>query len=108
MLNGMEMLLSDSGHNVQAVSSGEAALAVIKDNPPELVITDIRMPGMTGLDLLAETKNALPSTSRPPFILISGSVPKEEVASLGVKAFLAKPFEAVELLEMVTAALKAQ
>ena len=56
LLHGMQMLLSSFGHDVEVVSSGEEALAVIQADPPELVISDIQMASMTGLGLKIEPK----------------------------------------------------
>ena len=47
---------------ILAAKSGEEALAVLSDKPAELVITDINMPGMSGLDLLVEINNRFPGT----------------------------------------------
>ena len=109
LLELMKQLLLVAGYDVQAVSSGKEALAVIKADPPELVITDIRMPLMSGLDLLVETISAVSNSSCPPFILISAAefpVTQKEAAGMGVKALLAKPFDPEILLETVAKALE--
>ena len=65
----MGLSLRDAGYNVITVASGEEALQLFAERPIPIVITDIRMPGMNGLDLLKHIKILAPETE---VILISG------------------------------------
>ena len=58
--------LVDLGYTVERASDGEAGLAAIRMSPPDLVVCDVRMPGMNGLDLLEQ----LAATKKP--VLRSG------------------------------------
>jgi len=93
--------LTDEGFSVVAVPSGEAALEVYRDDPDHLVITDIRMGGMTGVELLAEIKkldeNALV------VIITSHASLDNAVATLKSGAFdyIFKPFEDLDAITEV-------
>src|SRR5689334_13678242 len=50
--SGLEKLLRQDGYSVASADGGEAALALASEHPPDLVITDLKMPGMDGLELL--------------------------------------------------------
>jgi two-component system nitrogen regulation response regulator NtrX len=65
----LEGVLSDEGYNVVAPSSAEEGLAEILKNPPDLVLLDIWMPVMDGVDVLTEIKGKYPNL---PVIMISG------------------------------------
>ena len=54
----MGLSLRDAGYNVITVASGEEALQLFAERPIPIVITDIRMPGMNGLDLLKHIKQS--------------------------------------------------
>ncbi|MDT8335875.1 MAG: response regulator [Desulfurivibrionaceae bacterium] len=93
--------------DILVASSGEQALEVLNEaKQVDLVITDIKMPGISGLDLLIEIKNRYPYTS----VIIMTAFPsnefKREAILKGSLHFLEKPFDINELREMVTLALK--
>lgn len=56
----MSIALSDAGYDVRAAADGEAGLRMCTEAPPQIVITDIRMPGMDGLQVLEHLKKQLP------------------------------------------------
>ncbi|MCY7313460.1 MAG: response regulator, partial [Pseudoxanthomonas sp.] len=93
---------------VQAVSDGEAALAAARRDPPDLVLTDVMMPRLDGLGLLAQLR-ADPATSSLPVILLSARASEEnriEGLETGADDYLVKPFNARELLARVGAQLQ--
>lgn len=86
-------------HIIAFVNDGIAALDLIQREKPELVITDIRMPGCTGLELIQKAKSISPETE---FIIISGYRHFEYAQNAiryGVKNYLLKPIKKVELNE---------
>lgn len=86
---------------VVTASSGEAALARFEEAPFDVVITDIAMPGLSGLDLVAAIKTRKPDT-RVIVITAYGSDEREEQAyQLGVDCYLEKPFDLHELKKLV-------
>lgn len=77
---------------------GGAALEIIGSKMPDLVILDLMMPRISGLDVL-ETLKKNPNLPRPLIIVLSGKVNDEEHArKLGAKVFLRKPFSPLELI----------
>ena len=60
----IEFWMQEEGYSTLTASDGAAGLKLFEQNNPALVITDIRMPGLSGLDLLSRIKAANPDTSR--------------------------------------------
>jgi predicted regulator of Ras-like GTPase activity (Roadblock/LC7/MglB family)/DNA-binding response OmpR family regulator len=87
-------------------ASGEEALTVLNGNHIDLVLTDIRMPGMSGLDLLLEIKNRFPYT----MVIIMTAFPsnefKKEALLGGSLHFIEKPFDIKELRDLIRHALR--
>src|SRR5437588_109425 len=100
-------ILKGSGHTVTAVSDGSAALDEVRRQDYDLVLTDIWMPQMNGLDLLAEIRK-MPKPPRT-VILTSDTTSETMLRALREQAyqFLTKPVQATELRELVESALAA-
>ncbi len=77
-------MLGDAGHTVHSAVDGTDALELLRNNAVDLVLSDINMPGMDGLELSRRVEAEFP---RVPVLLISGRPPPA-----GVRAFIAKPF----------------
>ena len=100
-------LLSRQGYACQYARSGSEALALLENRPFDLVISDLRMPGMDGITLLAEVGQKWPSV---PVILLTahGLVPAAvEAMRAGALDFLLKPFDPDELSFVVGKAMTA-
>lgn len=100
--------LLQSRYSVKTVADGRAALAAIKESPPDLVLTDVMMPGIDGFELL-QALRADPETRTLPVILLSaraGEEAKIEGMQVGADDYLIKPFSARELLARVAAHLE--
>jgi signal transduction histidine kinase/DNA-binding response OmpR family regulator len=98
-------LLAGQGYAVEGVGDGVAALAAIRAAPPDLVLTDVMMPGLDGFGLL-EAIRADPATRAVPVIMLSARAGEEaKVGGLeaGADDYLVKPFAARELLARVNA-----
>lgn len=99
--------LRREGHEVLTAPDGRQALAIAQRDHPDLVITDIRMPGMDGLELLRRLRER---RARVPAIVISAYATTEtavEAMRLGACDFLAKPFKLPELRVALERALAA-
>lgn len=106
MRNYVKRLLSQR-YTVETVPDGIVALNAIKQNPPDLVLTDVMMPKMDGLELL-QALRANPQTREIPIILLSAQAGEEsrvEGLAAGADDYLTKPFSARELLARVEANL---
>lgn len=98
--------LSDEGFSAVAVPSGEAALEIFRDDPDHLVITDIRMGGMSGVQLLEEIRKL--DEEAQVIIITSHASLDTAVATLraGAYDYIFKPFEDLDLVtEVVTRAM---
>jgi two-component system, NtrC family, response regulator GlrR len=105
MLRLLSMRLGSAGYQVTAVGSAEAALSQLDIERPQLVLSDVRLPGKDGLALFDEIRVRHPSL---PVILLTahGTIPDAvEATRRGVFTYLTKPYEARELLERITQAL---
>jgi anti-anti-sigma factor len=95
-------------YRVQTVSDGAAALAAATAQCPDLIVSDVMMPGMDGLELVAALR-ADPRTARVPMVLLSARAGQEAAAeglTAGADDYLVKPFTAGELLARVGAHLQ--
>ncbi len=95
----LELLLQPEGYHTTVAASGEAALAAIKDCPPDLILLDIMMPGLDGYQV-ANTLKANPLTSHIPIIMITAHTERAarlEGLSAGAEEFLTKPVDRTEL-----------
>ncbi|MBE8992709.1 response regulator, partial [Nostoc sp. LEGE 12450] len=107
MRDYVKRLLSQQ-YEVESVADGLAALDSARGRVPDLVLTDVMMPGLDGFGLLQELR-ANPQTKKVPIILLSARAGEEarvEGLEAGADDYLIKPFSARELLARVEAALK--
>jgi CheY-like chemotaxis protein len=95
-------------YHVEAVPNGEAALAAARQKPPDLVLSDVMMPGLDGFGLLRELR-ADPGSRDVPVIMLSARAGEEsriDGMDAGADDYLVKPFSARELLACVSARLQ--
>lgn len=86
---------------VLSVPDARKALARIRESPPDLLIVDINMPRMSGLELM-RSLNADPMLEPIPFVIVTGKRGcDEEARNLGALACLRKPLDACALLRVV-------
>ncbi|WP_241472735.1 SpoIIE family protein phosphatase [Mycolicibacterium neoaurum] len=98
-------LLTGAGYAVEEASDGRHALDIIRSRPPELVVSDVMMPHLDGLELVA-TLRADPRTAALPVLLLSARAGAEasiDGLRAGADDYLVKPFAASELLARVQA-----
>jgi DNA-binding response OmpR family regulator len=101
-------ILVDEGYDVRPADSGELALASIEAKKPELILLDIRMPGMDGFEVCRRLK-ARSDTRDIPVMFLSGiTETKERVEGLklGAVDFVSKPFQKEELLARISTQLE--
>jgi two-component system phosphate regulon response regulator PhoB len=99
--------LGRGGFDVIEVEDGFAALREVHRYPPDLVILDVRMPRMSGLEVCRELR-ATASTALLPIIMLTGRArPQdlEQAYEAGANDYIVKPFSPRELLERVEAVL---
>jgi len=106
VLASFERILSGMGHAVISASQAEAALALLASENPDLVIMDIRLPGMNGLEAFRRMTASRP---RLPVIIITGYGTTEsaiEAMKLGAFDYQVKPFDPDEMLRTIDRALE--
>src|SRR4030088_3853958 len=94
------MCLSDEGYQVVEASNGQAALALVEDFQPSLILLDLRMPVMDGWEF-ARRYHALPGPHVPIVAFVAALNAEQECADLPTAAILTKPFELDDLLQPV-------
>jgi len=105
LLRLLSLRLRSNGYRVSTVDSAEAALAHVAVERPDLVLSDVRLPGRDGLALFDELRAHYPAL---PVILLTahGTIPDAVAATArGVFGYLTKPFDSQALLEKIRQAL---
>jgi len=106
LLRLLTIRLRAENYDVEAVESGQAALAALARVRPDLVITDLRMDQMDGIGLLKEIQSRAPGL-RVIILTAHGTIPDAvQATQSGAFAFLTKPVDKMELLDQVQKALK--
>lgn len=100
-----------AGHQAVEAATGEQGVALQRESPADLIITDMIMPGKHGIDVIVELMRASPEV---PVIAVSGGKWRNNVdylpiaQKLGVRHVLDKPFEMSQLLRAVSECLAAK
>ncbi len=105
LLKLLSMRLSSAGYRITAVGSAEEALSHIAVARPQLVVSDVKLPGRDGLALFDEVRSRYPGL---PVILLTahGTIPDAvEATARGVFTYLTKPFDGKALLDKIAQAL---
>jgi CheY-like chemotaxis protein len=110
--SSMQAALEGAGYEVQTAAEGAQALALQRERPADLLITDIFMPVQEGFETISRFKAEFPQTRI--IVMSAGNVPGMQhdflstAGLLGVGATLRKPFDADELLDAVRNVLQAR
>jgi CheY-like chemotaxis protein len=99
----MAFTLRRCGLDVLEASEGEAALRLIRENRPDLAVLDVRMPGLTGIEIV-RALTAQPDTAAIPVVLVSAWGQVHEIddgLASGARAYIVKPFQPQALAERV-------
>jgi len=102
----LTLLLTHAGYQVQSAASGEEALKILQETPFEVVITDLFLPGVSGIDILKRVKEDSPYTN---VILITGNASAEtavEAMKEGAFDYITKPLNFEKLKILVAKALE--
>jgi nitrogen regulation protein NR(I) len=100
-------LLNEEGYSVQSAASGEAGLRIVREKLPDLVILDVRLPGMSGLDTF---KAIHAIDQRVPAIIMTAFGTTEtaiQATQMGAFDYVLKPFDIPEMLNNIKHALEA-
>jgi len=106
ILSAFEQLLTEQGYAVRKALHGQEALSLLSDRRPDLIIMDIRMPGLSGLETLGRVKEI---DRRLPVIVITGHGTMEtavQATKLGAVDYHLKPLNPAEILDSIANALE--
>lgn len=101
----LTILLGKNGYRTSSAASGAEALSLLKQRPFDLIISDIRMPGLSGLALLENIKQQ--DLSVPVVLITAYASPEDAVLAMknGAYDYITKPFKVDDILTIVKAAL---
>jgi two-component system, OmpR family, response regulator MtrA len=93
--------LTDAGHEVVAVPDGAAAIEACDQTPPDLLVLDLMMPGVTGLDVVGRLRTD-EAYAEVPIILLSARAQESiDMLPAGAATYMTKPFSPRELAARV-------
>jgi two-component system response regulator HydG len=104
--NGLAGLLRSEGFEVDVVEDGERALARIEETAPDVLVTDLQMPGMSGIELLEQARQAMPELV---VVLVTAFADVDTAVQAmrkGAEHYLTKPVQLDELVVVVDRALR--
>lgn len=102
---GLEMVLTEEGYEVDLAMSGKAALDTFDENVYDLLVADLRLPDINGMDVIRSVKEKRPDTG---VVVITGYASVDSVVEsmkLGASDYLAKPFTEDQIKASVSSAL---
>ncbi len=102
----LQIVLRREGHQVRLAENGRAAVAELEREPVDVLISDIKMPGMTGVDVLREAKRIDPDIVGIMVTAYATTDTAVEALRLGAYDYLTKPFDVEELKAKVRNALE--
>ncbi|MFA5352610.1 MAG: response regulator [Thermodesulfovibrionales bacterium] len=100
----LKIILEKKGYEVKEAVDGRDAVEIARKEPPDLVLTDIRMPVMDGIEATRIMKSEEPTKSVPVIIITSSAMKGDRerlMAESGCDAYIAKPLDIREVLEVV-------
>jgi DNA-binding response OmpR family regulator len=107
ILLSLEFLMQQAGFEVVTATDGETALQRVAERPPDLILLDISLPGLSGFEVLEQLR-AQPEHARLPIIMLTAhgrEVEREKGLALGADDYITKPFSTRQLVEKVQALL---
>lgn len=99
--------LEDEGHSVIECITAEQALVQLQDREPDVILVDLRLPGIYGLDLVRSVR----ATSQVPIIIVTAQADSHDVVAgleAGADDYVSKPFVAKELMARIRSQLRRQ
>ena len=101
MRNLLEKILSSEGYKIRTAEDGVVALEMQREEPSDIIISDLKMPRMTGFELLKEVKNEFPQVGVIIMTAFGDSYTIKDALLLGADEYITKPFKSYELSMIV-------
>jgi DNA-binding response OmpR family regulator len=95
----LQIALESEGYEVKIAHDGKNALEMLETLTPDLIILDLMMPRMNGLDFLNVLEQQGRRTAFPFLLLTAGTQVEEKATRMAVDAYLSKPFDLQDLLD---------
>lgn len=102
------ILLSSKGYNVVGVKDGKAALDAVATEQPDLIILDIMLPEIDGIEVCRRIK-ADPATAKIPVVMLTAKKSRQDVEAgteAGADAYITKPFKTAMVIEVIEGLLR--
>lgn len=99
----LKAVLQTRGYALWEANNGEAALAVLAEQTPDLVLMDVQMPGLSGLEIMRRIR-AMPHLAHLTMIAVTAMAMKgdrEAIIAAGFNDYLAKPYRTADLIGIV-------
>ena len=110
LLHTLRYNLSRAGHDVRLCTDGGRALEIVRENPPDLMLLDLMLPGLDGLEICRACGGRWhPTLSQLPILILTardGEIDKVVGLEVGADDYMTKPFSMHELLARVKALLR--
>ncbi len=100
ILQTLEFVLVEEGYTVAVAANGKEALERVEEQPPRLILLDMKMPVMDGW-AFAMAYRALPGPHAPLIVMTAARDTRSRAADIGADAYIAKPFDLDTLLDLV-------
>jgi PAS domain S-box-containing protein len=100
----VQLMLTNLGHSVEVVADGVEAVRAVETNDYDVVLMDVQMPRMDGLEATRRIRTTVPSSRQPHIVALTASAlveDREACAAAGMEAYLTKPVRRRELQEML-------
>lgn len=101
--NMMSVFLKQLGYEVRTVNSGEEAIALFGEDPPDMVLLDISMPGMRGIDVLRRIKSKKADCGIIMLSAYGDDQTIQEALDMGAYCYIQKPMELMDLKKRLQA-----
>jgi len=111
MVELVTLILNRRGFEIRGALNGQRGLDLIAQEPPDLILLDLMMPGLDGWDVYQQLKASNKTRSIPVIIITAKAQPIDRVLGLNiakVDAYISKPFRPQELLESIEHVLSAK
>ncbi|HEY0658705.1 MAG TPA: response regulator, partial [Pyrinomonadaceae bacterium] len=104
----LTLVFEGDGHQIRTAMNGREALSMLQDEPADVIISDVKMPDMDGIELLRAVREFLPDTGVVLMTAFASVETAREAFKLGADDFIQKPFDVDELKIIVKKALDKQ
>jgi CheY-like chemotaxis protein len=99
MRKAMRMVLEEGGYRIAEAADGLGALAMVREAPPDLVLLDLHVPGVSGAEILAAIRSdPAAATTRVIVVTADGEEGRQRALAMGADAYFTKPFSPAALL----------